>query len=311
MKLTGLISKILLINIMAVNISAAQPLVKMLWDKDIPNYRESGEKEIIEKTDCLNFVKYVQKPMITVYSPAKGNSTGQAVIIAPGGGYWGLAYDWEGTDMAKWLNSKGITGIVLKYRLPVSKSNIVCYKSPLLDIQRAIRMTRYYADEWNIDAHKIGVMGFSAGGHLASTAGTHFDYGDKNAQDVIDRQSCRPDFMILVYPVISFSDEYGHKGSREALLGKFESDSLIRYFSNELQVKKDTPPAILIHSQDDDAVPVENSLLFYRALSEKQIPAELHIYPYGGHGFAFALGQRYLSSWTDRCIDWLRALNKE
>jgi len=311
MKSIILRGKLLIIYILLINIVNAQEIIKVLWEKNIPNYKKSDETEVIEETDRLIFIKYVQNPTITLYSPAKGNSTGQAVIIAPGGGYWGLAYDWEGTDIAKWLNSKGITGIVLKYRLPVSKSNVVCYKPPLLDIQRAIRMARYYAADWNIDPHKIGVMGFSAGGHLASTAGTHFDYGNKDAEDIIDRQSCRPDFMILVYPVISFSNKYGHKGSSDALLGKFKSDNLIKYFSNELQVKDDTPPTILIHAEDDDAVPVENSLLFFGALKEKNIPAEMHIYPYGGHGFSLAIGQGRLSSWTDRCIDWLNALNNE
>jgi len=279
-----------------------------LWPNNIPNYQKTDEIEIRDTTDAVR-ISYVQKPDISVYLPSKGNATGQAVVICPGGGYRILAYDKEGTDIAKWLNSKGIAAIVLKYRLPLSKSNVINHKSPLLDAQRAIRLTRYYANEWNIKKDKIGIMGFSAGGHLAATAGTHFDAGDSSASDPVEFMSSRPDFMVLVYPVITFSNSFMHKGSRNALLGEDPDSSLIKNYSNELQVKDNTPPTFIVHAGDDKSVPVENSLLFYHALKDKGIPAEFHIYPEGGHGFSLAIGKGYLETWPDRCIDWLKSLN--
>jgi acetyl esterase/lipase len=197
----------------------------------------------------------VQKPDIAVFLPSKKNATGEAVIVCPGGGYSILAYDWEGSDIARWLNSRGITAFVLKYRLPLSKSNIVPHKSPLMDAQRAMRLVRFNAEKWNIDPGKIGIMGFSAGGHLASTLSTHFDGGDPVSSDPVERMSCRPDFSVLVYPVITFTEEFQHSGSRINLLGEDADESLVRYYSNELQVTEDTPRAILIHADDDTAVP--------------------------------------------------------
>lgn len=286
-----------------------QDFTILLWKDHIPNYQQSDEIEIRDTTNAVR-ISNVQNPDISVYLPSKGNATGQAVVICPGGGYRILAYDKEGTDFAKWLNSKGIAGIVLKYRLPISKSNIINHKSPLLDAQRAIRLTRYHANEWNIKKDKIGIMGFSAGGHLASTVGTHFDTGDTNASDPVESLSSRPDFMILVYPVITFNEAYKHTGSQTALLGENPDPELVQYYSNELQVKKDTPPAFIVHAGDDAAVPVENSLFFYQALKNKGISAELHIYPEGGHGFSLAIGRGYLETWPDRCIDWLKSLKQ-
>jgi len=281
-----------------------------LWPDNIPNYQKTDEIEIRDTTDAVR-ISCVQKPDISVYLPSKGNATGQAVVICPGGGYRILAYDKEGSDIAKWLNSKGIAAIVLKYRLPLSKSNIVNHKSPLLDAQRAIRLTRYYANEWNIKKDKIGIMGFSAGGHLVSTAGTHFDVGDSSASDPVESMSSRPDFMVLVYPVITFNEAFTHKGSRSALLGENPDSTLIKYYSNEFQVKDNTPPTFIVHAGDDKSVPIENSLLFYHALKDKGIPAEFHIYPEGGHGFSLAIGKGYLETWPDRCIDWLKSLNQK
>ena len=278
-----------------------------LWPGDIPNFQKTDEVEVADSSDIVRISK-VQNPTIAVYLPSKKNATGQAVVICPGGGYRILAYDWEGTDIAKWLNANGVAAIVLKYRLPTSKSNIIPHKSPLIDAQRAMRMVRNYASVWNIDSNKIGVMGFSAGGHLASTLGTHFDEVLFESEDPIDQLNCRPDFMILMYPVISFSKSFIHQGSREALIGKNPDPSMIDHYSNELRVKDNTPPAFMVHAGDDKAVPVENSLVFYQALKEKNIPAELHVYPTGGHGFSLALGKGYLQTWPDRCLDWLKSL---
>jgi len=275
-----------------------------LWKGTVPNFQETEEREQVARTDIVRISK-VQKPDIEVYLPAKANATGQAVIICPGGGYHILAYDWEGTDIAKWLNSQGIAGIVLKYRLPTSKSQVVPHKSPLLDAKRAMRLVRSNAKDWNINPNQIGIMGFSAGGHLASTLGTHFDYGIKTAEDPIDRISSRPDFMVLVYPVISFTKNF-HSGSKEALLGPKPDEQLVTSYSNELQVGLDAPPAFLIHTGDDLAVPVENSIDFYRALKDKGVKAEMHIYPEGGHGFGLAIGKGYLQTWPDRLSSWLK-----
>ncbi|MGM0532608.1 MAG: alpha/beta hydrolase [Bacteroidota bacterium] len=287
----------------------AQNVTLPLWEKDIPNYRSTNETE---QTDTNGIVRIsnVQKPDMAVYLPSKSNATGQAVVICPGGGYSILAYDWEGTDIAKWLNSEGIAGIVLKYRLPGSESNIVRHKSPLLDAQRAIRLTRYHAGEWNIDPDRVGVMGFSAGGHLASTLGTHFDERMTGAEDPAAMASCRPDFMVLVYSVISFDPEYGHMGSRNNLLGEDPGQQLVDRFSNEKQVTPNTPPTFLIHAGDDEGVPVQNSLMFYKALQENDVPAEMHIYPEGGHGFGLALENEHLHTWTDLCIDWMKNLEE-
>jgi len=286
----------------------AQQYAIPLWTGEIPNSQKSGDVEMVEYVSHTS-LSLVQIPDIKVFLPTKSNSTGQALIICPGGGYSRLAYDWEGLDYAKYLNTIGVAGIVLKYRLPVSKSNVIPYKSPLLDIQRAIRITRFNAVKWNIDPNKIGVMGSSAGGHLASTAGTHFDHGNVDAKDSIDKMSCRPDFMILMYPVITFTEPSMHKGSRDNLLGKDTNPKLAAEFSNELQVTDDTPPAFIVHADDDKGVPVENTLLFYAALRKHKISAELHIYSEGGHGFALGVNKGHIEFWPKACHEWLKWLN--
>jgi len=280
-----------------------------LWEGDPPNYRETGEVTIWDTSDIVR-VRNVQKPDIAVFLPSKKNATGEAVVICPGGGYGILAYDWEGSDIARWLNSRGIAAFVLKYRLPGSKSNIEPHKSPLMDAQRAMRMVRSNAEKWNIDPSKIGVMGFSAGGHLASTLSTHYDAGNSSSSDPVERESCRPDFSVLLYPVISFTEDFQHSGSRINLLGEDADEELVRHFSNELQVTEDTPPGILIHSDDDKVVPVENSISYYMALRDHEVLSELHIYPYGGHGYSLAIGQGHLSSWPDRVIDWIKYIHQ-
>jgi len=284
---------------------SAQDTIMPLWPNKIPNQEASNEKERVE-TDRFDWVTNVQQPTIEVYLPTKSNANGQAVVIFPGGGYYGLAYDWEGIDMAKALNSKGVAGIVVKYRLPISKS-IVEGKEvvPLQDAQRAMRLVKSKAAEWNISEGKIGIMGFSAGGHLASTLGTHYDDTVYEKQDEADELSARPDFMALIYPVISMDNETTHSGSKGALLGENPSDELANRFSANKNVTKDTPPAFLLHAQDDDAVPVENSILMFSALKKEGIPVTMHIYPKGGHGFSLALKDQRLKNWISLLYDWL------
>ena len=275
----------------------------------IPNWQKSDEKEKRESRDIL-WLTNVQTPDIAVYLPTKRFATGAAVVICPGGGYAGLAYDLEGTDIAKWLNTKGIAGIVLKYRLPISKNNSTPHLTPLMDAQRALRLVRANATKWNINSNQIGIMGFSAGGHLASTLLTHYDRGNATATDSIEQQSSRPDFGILIYPVISMSKPIMHAGSRNNLIGEKPDPALANSYSNELQVTKETPPTFLLHAMDDNAVPVENSLLFFQALKDKGVPGELHVFPKGGHGFGLATGKGALEGWTSLCADWIKSLGK-
>ncbi|HUS02203.1 MAG TPA: alpha/beta hydrolase [Chitinophagaceae bacterium] len=288
--------------------AVSQDIILPLWVAGkLPNYQKTDETEKIDSGEIIHISK-VQSPEIAVYLPTKKHATGQTVIVCPGGGYSNLSYNWEGADVAKLLNAKGITAVVLKYRLPNSKSNIVPNLSPLLDAKRAIRTVRFNAAKWNINKNKVGIMGFSAGGHLASTLGTHFDDGEINSKDSIEQFSSRPDFMILVYPVITMTKNIMHKGSRNNLIGATPTDELAKLYSNELQVTKTTPPTFLVHATDDKGVPVENSLVFYQALKDNGVPAEMHIYPSGGHGFGLGIGKGYLETWTDRLIDWLRGL---
>src|SRR5688572_24394236 len=208
----------------------------LLWPNGtIPNYQDSGETLQTEITDCIR-LSLVQEPDIAVYLPPKRCATGEAFLICPGGSYGVLSYDWEGVQIAKWLNSKGIAGIIVKYRLPNSKSNIVSHLSPLLDAKRAIRTVRVNAEEWNIKKNKVGVMGFSAGGHLAATLATRFDEGDKNSTDLIERESCKPDFAGLIYPVITMTSPHVHENSRNNLIGMQASEEIITQYSNELHV---------------------------------------------------------------------------
>lgn len=299
---------LLLFLFLSPQICFSQERVIPLWpDDQIPNFQESDESEIRQMNDIL-WIENVQKPTLELFLPAKRNATRQAVVIFPGGGYRGLAYDWEGTDIAKWFNSKGIAAFVLKYRLPVSTSVIVPNEAPLQDAKQAIRTVRANAEEWNIFGNQIGIMGFSAGGHLASTLGTHFNHEDSVEPDSINSLNVRPDFMILMYPVITMKEPYTHSGSKTNLLGENPEADLVEYFSNEAQVTEKTPPTFIVHATDDEAVPVENSLMFYKALKEKNISVEMHIYPEGGHGFSLAIEKGYLQTWPDRLFDWLKEI---
>lgn len=289
---------------------AAQAITIPLYPEGkVPNYQPSGENEKRETTDILR-ISMVQAPDIAVYLPVKRTATGQAVVICPGGGYGILAYEWEGTEVAKWLNAKGIAAIVLKYRLPNSKSNITPHLSPVMDAKRAVRLVRANAVNWHIKTNMVGIMGFSAGGHLASTLLTQFDDGDKESADSVERQSCRPDFGVLVYPVITMSKPIMHQGSRNNLIGSNPPAALAQQYSNELHLKKNSPPTFLIHAMDDNSVPMENSLLFFTAMKAAGISGELHVYPVGGHGFGMGLGKGAVENWTTLCETWLKGLAK-
>jgi acetyl esterase/lipase len=233
---------------------------------------------------------------ITVHRPAKPNGT--ALVICPGGGYTTQMTGPEGHGIAEWLNRHGITGVVLEYRLPAGRSFV-----PLLDAQRALRTVRAHAEEWAIEPSHVGIIGFSAGGHLASTAGTHFDDGDPAAADPIDRLSCRPDFMILVYPVIVMGEKT-HEGSKTNLLGKNPPATLVELFSNEKQVTARTPPTFLAHAVDDKPVPPENSRAFYEALQGHKIPAQYLELPSGGHGLNGYKGPMW-DEWQEKSLAWL------
>lgn len=285
----------------------AQNITLPLWNGTPPLQKEMGLKEEVVSADIVR-IGNVQIPTIEVYLPTKQIATGQAVVIFPGGGYSILAYDWEGTDFAKWLNSQGIAGIVVKYRLPKSSSLTDPKEVPLMDAQRAIRLVRQNASGWNIDPTKVGIMGFSAGGHLASTLSTQYSHQVDRTMDAIDALSARPDFSILVYPVITFVNPSIHSGSMIALLGENETVELKRRFSAELNITSETPPTFLVHAGDDKAVPVENSLLYYAALRAKGVSTSLHVYPKGGHGFAFGMGKGPVENWRNALIDWMKEL---
>lgn len=256
-----------------------------------------------ETVDSEGRVKNISVPRLYVYHPDKEKNTGQAVVICPGGGYGLLAMRHEGEMFARWLAERGITGIVLKYRLPNLHHEI-----PLTDANRALRFVRSRAGEWGVKSDKIGIAGFSAGGHLASTAGTHFDAGNPAAGDEVERFGCRPDFMILFYPVISLQGSLGHSGSRNGLLGKNQSQQMLDYYSNEKQVTEQTPPAFLVHCDDDTAVSPLNSVVFYQALKSKRIPAVLYVFDKGGHGWGLREDFGYYQQWTVLLEKWLEQL---
>jgi acetyl esterase/lipase len=264
----------------------AMPRADLLWPAGAPG--AAGTEDI-------------DKPSLAPYLAPAGRGTGAAVIVCPGGGYGGLSMDKEGDQIARWLNSLGVTAFVLKYRLGPKYHHPV----ELGDAQRAIRTVRSKASEYRLLPDRIGIMGFSAGGHLASTAGTHFDAGDAAASDPIDRLSSRPDFLVLCYPVISFTS-FTHQGSKRNLLGDNPDPKLVESLSNETQVTAQTPPTFLFHTNADTGVPAENSLMFYMALRKAGVPAELHIYERGPHGVGLAQTDEALSSWPARLADWLR-----
>lgn len=268
----------------------AQPAVpkkgEPLWPNGAPGAQGTQEEDV---------------PTLAPYLVPAAKATGTAVIVCPGGGYLHLAMDHEGDQVARWLNSLGIQAFLLKYRLGPKYHHPV----ELGDAQRAIRTVRAKAAEYHVQPNRIGIMGFSAGGHLASSAGTHFDAGNASAADPIDRAGSRPDFMVLCYPVISFTD-HPHRGSMRALLGDNPDPKLVELMSNELQVTAQTPPTFLFHTTNDGTVPVENSVMFYMALHKAGVPAEMHIYEQGPHGVGLAQTDEALASWPERLATWLR-----
>jgi acetyl esterase/lipase len=275
-----------------------------LWPNGAPNAITNSDYKEIEviKEGQLTSTSKVTVPTLSLFLPDKSTSNGAAVIICPGGGYSHLAIDKEGFKVAKWLNTLGITAFVLKYRLPNDEIMENKTIGPLQDAQEAMRMVRRNAKTWNINPEKIGTMGFSAGGHLASTLSTHY----LDEVYVHDTISAKPDFSILIYPVISMEQAITHEGSRTNLLGNAPSESLTEFYSNEQQIDSLTPPTFLVHATDDKAVPVENSINYYRALKNHNVPAELHIYEKGGHGFGLGISDTNLY-WTESCEHWLKS----
>jgi acetyl esterase/lipase len=265
---------------------SAQHAVELLWPAGAPGAAGAEDAD---------------KPSLTVYRAPEKSAVPTAVIVCPGGGYGALAKDHEGDQIARWLNSLGVQAFVLQYRIAPRYH----YPAPFLDAQRAIRFVRTHAADYRVAPGRIGIWGFSAGGHLASTTGTHFDAGDPDAPDPIDRASSRPDFMILAYPVISFTTPYTHTGSLHNLLGGNPDPKLVQSLSNETQVTAQTPPTFLFHTNQDNGVPPENSVLFYLALRQAGVPAEMHIYERGPHGVGLASTDAVLASWAGRLKDWL------
>ena len=289
----------------AINLNAQVTTVK-LWPDGIPGTIANNDyKEVstVENGIITRWIK-VTDPSLTVLLPSKEKATGTAVLICPGGGYGALAFNHEGNAIAKWLNDNGIAGIILKYRLPsdlIMKDKSV---GPLQDAQEAMRIIRRNAASWNINPTKIGVIGFSAGGHLASTLSTHFD---EKVYEVKDNTSARPDFSILMYPVITMDASFTHMGSRKNLIGENPSEEAVRHFSNELQITEKTPPSFIVHSADDKTVPVKNSMMYYERLVKFNIPSELHIFQKGGHGYGLAVNRETQSAWPELCLKWLKA----
>ncbi|MEX2336761.1 MAG: alpha/beta hydrolase [Fulvivirga sp.] len=290
---------ILLTAILTSSVVNAQQIMP-LYSNELPNSITLEDQEYVTNERVM-IIHKVSRPTLTAYLPDPEVANGTAIIIFPGGGYGVLAAGHEGVEVAKELNKAGIAAFVVKYRIPDNATMDNKEIGPLQDAQQAIKTVRIQANEFNIDPGKVGIMGFSAGGHLASTAGTHYT---KALIDNADNINLRPDFMILAYPVISFQDSLTHMGSRNNLLGENPSVEKKDYYSNELQVNADTPPTFLVHASDDRVVKVGNSLAFYERLIEYNVPAEMHIYQQGGHGFGMHLPKSQ-DLWLDRCKNWM------
>jgi acetyl esterase/lipase len=276
-----------LLFLFAALVGAQEPTTVLLWPNGAPGALGDEDRD---------------KPSLTIFLPVKNQANGTGVIVCPGGSYTALASNHEGRQVANWLNSLGIAAFVLKYRLGPR------YHHPieLGDAQRAIRLVRAHATEYGIVSDRVGVMGFSAGGHLAATTGTHFDNGSASDPDAIQHEGSRPDFLVLGYPVISFTTPYTHKGSLRNLLGDSPDPKLMENLSNELEVTAQTPPTFLFHTTEDKTVPVENSVLFYLALRKAGVAAEMHVFERGPHGVGLALADPALSMWPELLANWFR-----
>jgi len=278
----------LMLCLVSANVIAEQPESIRLWAGAAPEALGANDQD---------------QPLILKFSPREGKNTNTAVVILPGGAYGHLAMDHEGRQIADWLNKNGVHAFVCDYR---HRGKGYGHPAPMLDAQRAIRTVRARAKEFGFDPNRIGILGFSAGGHLASTVSTHFDEGDAASDDVIERQSSRPDFTILCYPVVAMGTAYTHKGSQRNLLGKNPEEETVRWLSNQNHVTKRTPPAFLWHCADDAAVPSENSIVYFQALLASGVPAELHVYETGGHGIGLAQGKPGVQDWSDACLSWMK-----
>jgi len=276
----------------------AQTEVVPLWPEGVPNARANPGPDRLDGERISN----VSQPTLTVYPAAYDRSARTAVIICPGGGYEILSFTHEGRQYAQWLSTLGVTAFVLKYRL-----SDYGHPAPLQDVLRAIRTVRAHAAQYGVDPDRIGIMGSSAGGHLAASAATLYDHAAGRTGAAIDAVSARPDFAMLIYPVITMTQPSTHQGSRHALLGDAPSPALAQLLSPEQQVNAHTPPTLLVHSQDDPVVPVENSILFFQALTRAHVPAEMYLFEHGSHGMGMSLGMGTVSDWPRRAEEWLRA----
>jgi acetyl esterase/lipase len=275
--------------------AAASPDVVPLWPEGVPGAMQNGAAYVGDDRASTAYA-----PTLTVYSPANDHANGTAVIVCPGGGYVGLSVDLEGSDYARALNNMGVTAFVLRYRVRTR------HPAPLLDVLRAMRLVRSQADRYHIRPDRIGIMGSSAGGHLAATAGTLFDHPLGRTGADLDKVSARPDFLILAYPVITMSGPDAHAGSRKALLGASPTEEDLRLMSVETQVTSATPPTLLIHTQQDRLVPVENSILFYQALTRAKVPAEMYLFERGEHGIGMRSKLGTAADWPKRAKEWLQ-----
>ncbi len=277
-----------------ISLQAQNPDTLRLWSEGAPGAKGNAAHD---------------QPALILHHAPEDLATGASVVVCPGGGYGHLAMDHEGTQVATWLNSLGISAYILRYRLGIPEYGDYKHPAMMEDGLRAIRVVRYHAAKWGLDPDKIGILGFSAGGHLASTVGTHFDDGRVDATDPINRQSSRPSFMILCYPVISFTTSYTHRGSRRNLLGDNPTQEDAELLSNELQINTLTPPTFLVHTDADRGVPPENSILFYMGLRRAGVPAEMHIFRQGRHGLGLGVEDLPYKKWPELCESWMRSMD--
>lgn len=292
------LSAVLSVLLFSVRLFAADPAVIDLWPEGVPGLRADATLEKLEDNRASN----IHRPTLTVYPTPAGKATGTAVVICPGGAYVRLAMEHEGAQVAAWLNSLGVSAFLLKYRLVEYG-----HPAPLRDVLRAMRLVRSRAAEFGVKPDRIGVLGSSAGGHLASCSGTMYDDPDGKTGAALDAVSARPDFLVLLYPVVTLEDPYTHAGSRHNLLGGHPASEMLARMSTDQRVTRDTPPVFMVFAQDDRTVPVENGLMLYAALRKAGVPVELHLYEKGGHGFGMRPGLGQTSEWPQRCEAWLRS----